>query len=146
MEKSKNLINIVNNEKEVLHIFQMTGETSMRFSWKMWLTITLKVTKKQRFTLSLENTFLEKPQRDIKLTHPAPHPLPIFFKLKKIKTLQKWYTAAYHHNFFQALSRKFRQRILGYSEKFGENIKLQVFTAKHMVFLQIFLRVMAEDK
>ena len=145
MEKSKNLINIVNNEKEVLHIFQMTGETSMRFSWKMWLTITLKVTKRQRFTLSLENTFLEKPQRDIKLTHPAPHPLPIFFKLKKIKTLQKWYTA-YHHNFFQALSRKFRLRILGYSEKFGENIKLQVFTAKHMVFLQIFLRVMAEDK
>ena len=88
---------------------------------------------------------LEKPQRDIKLTHPAPHPLPIFFKLKKIKTLQKWYTA-YHHNLFQALSRKFRLRILGYSEKFGENIKLQVFTAKHMVFLQIFLRVMAEDK
>ena len=34
----------------------------MKFSGKMWLMIVLKVTKNQGFTLSLENTFLEKPQ------------------------------------------------------------------------------------
>ena len=38
---------------------------SIKFSGKMWLMIILKVTKKQGFTLSLslENTFLEKPPR-----------------------------------------------------------------------------------
>ena len=36
----------------------------------------LKVTKNQGFTLSLEDTFLEKPRRriKIKLTPPIPHP------------------------------------------------------------------------
>ena len=34
--------------------------------------IILKVTKKQGFTLSLKDTFLEKPQREVKLT---PQPL-----------------------------------------------------------------------
>ena len=34
----------------------------MKFSGKMCLKITLKVTKKQGFTLSLENAFLEKKQ------------------------------------------------------------------------------------
>ena len=32
----------------------------MKFSGKVWLMIILKATKKQAFTLSLENTFLEK--------------------------------------------------------------------------------------
>ena len=34
----------------------------MKFSGKMCLMIILKVTKKQGFTLSLEDTFFEKPQ------------------------------------------------------------------------------------
>ena len=34
----------------------------MKFSGKMWLMIILKFTKKQGFNISLENTFLEKPQ------------------------------------------------------------------------------------
>ena len=35
----------------------------MKFSGKMCLKIILKVTKNQRFTLSLEDTFSEIPQR-----------------------------------------------------------------------------------
>ena len=35
---------------------------SMKFLGKMWLIIILKVTKSQVFILSLEDTFLEKPQ------------------------------------------------------------------------------------
>ena len=34
----------------------------MKFSGKMWLTIILRVTKKQGFTLSLEDAFFEKLQ------------------------------------------------------------------------------------
>ena len=34
----------------------------MKFSGKIWFMIILKVTKKQGFTLSSEDTFLEKPQ------------------------------------------------------------------------------------
>ena len=34
----------------------------MKFSEKMCLKIILKVTKNQAFTLSVEDTFLEKPQ------------------------------------------------------------------------------------
>ena len=34
----------------------------MEFPGKIWLLILLKVTKKQSFTLSPENTFFEKPQ------------------------------------------------------------------------------------
>ena len=40
----------------------------MTFSGKMCLMIVLKVTKKQGFTPSLENTVLEKPQGRVKLT------------------------------------------------------------------------------
>ena len=36
----------------------------MKFSGKIWLTIISKVTKKQVFTLSLEDTFSEKQQRE----------------------------------------------------------------------------------
>ena len=36
----------------------------MKFSGKMYLMTILKVTKNQGFNLSLEDTFLEKPQRD----------------------------------------------------------------------------------
>ena len=50
----------------------------MKFSGKMWLIIILKATKNQGFTLSLENTFLKKPQEEIKLT---PHSPSAFLRL-----------------------------------------------------------------
>ena len=34
----------------------------MKFSGNMWLMIVLKVTRKQGFTISLEDTFFEKSQ------------------------------------------------------------------------------------
>ena len=37
--------------EENFHIFWTNWETSIRFSWKTWLIITLIVTKKQGFTL-----------------------------------------------------------------------------------------------
>ena len=54
-------------EEEGLHIFWTTWGISMKFSRKLGLMIKLKVTKNQRFTLSLEDTFLEKPQREVSL-------------------------------------------------------------------------------
>ena len=39
----------------------------------MWLSKILKVAKNQGFTLSLENTFLEK-QQGGSIWHPSPHP------------------------------------------------------------------------
>ena len=52
-------------DKEYVHIFQTTWENSIKF-----LMIVPKVTKKQGFTLSLENTDLEKPhgERQIELS------------------------------------------------------------------------------
>ena len=49
------MMKIVNIDEENLHI-------SMKFSRKMPLKIILKVTKIKGFTVSLEDTFLEKPQ------------------------------------------------------------------------------------
>ena len=43
----------------------------MKFSGKMWHMIVLKVMKNQRFILSVESTFSEKPQWEVKLTPPA---------------------------------------------------------------------------
>ena len=40
----------------------------MKFSGKMCFKIISKVTKKQGFTLSLEDTFFEKPQGGVRLT------------------------------------------------------------------------------
>ena len=49
----------------------------MKFSGKMCLKIILKVTKNQAFTLSLEDTFFEKPQESGQIdTTPSPHPHP----------------------------------------------------------------------
>ena len=59
VKKSKNLIKIVNTDKENLHIFR---KISVRFSGKMCLMIKLKVTKNQDFTYCLVNTLLEKLQ------------------------------------------------------------------------------------
>ena len=53
---------IANIEKENLHVLWTTWEISIKLLENMWLIIILKVTKKQRFTLSLENTFFEKPE------------------------------------------------------------------------------------
>ena len=44
---------------------------SMKFLGNMWLITILKVTKSQVFTLSLEDTFLEKPQGEGKVD-PSP--------------------------------------------------------------------------
>ena len=49
-------------EREFLHIFGTTWGNSIKFSGNMCLKITLKVTKHQGFTLSLEDKFFEKPQ------------------------------------------------------------------------------------
>ena len=56
------LIKIANIDREILHIFWTTSGISVKFSGKMRLMIILKVIKKQGFTLSLEDTFFEKPQ------------------------------------------------------------------------------------
>ena len=56
----------------------------MKFSENMWLMIILKVTKKQGFNLSLENTPLEKPQEWVKLTS-LPYPSLFTVKLYSYK-------------------------------------------------------------
>ena len=63
---------IANIDREFLHIFWTTWGNSMKFSEKMCFEIILKVTKNQGFTLSLEDTIFEKPQRDeVKLIPPV---------------------------------------------------------------------------
>ena len=60
---------IVNIDRENLHIFWTTWVISVKISENMWLVTILKVTKNPGFTLSLEDTFLEKPQGGVvKLT------------------------------------------------------------------------------
>ena len=62
---------IVNIAREILHNFWTTWWSSMKISGKMYLMIILKFTKNQAFTLSLEDTFFEKPQGgDINLNPP----------------------------------------------------------------------------
>lgn len=47
-----------------MKIVHIEGENfHTKFSEKMWFLITLKVTKKQGFSLSLENTLYGKPER-----------------------------------------------------------------------------------
>ena len=53
---------LANIDGEILHIFWTTWGILMKFPGKMWLTLILNVTQKTGFTLSLEYTFLEKPQ------------------------------------------------------------------------------------
>ena len=53
---------IANIDREILHNFWTTWGILMKISGKMCLMIILKVTKNQGFTLSLEDTFFEKPQ------------------------------------------------------------------------------------
>ena len=56
------LMKIANIDREILHNFLTIWGNSMKFSGKMWLMIILRVTKNQGFTLSLKDTFFEKPQ------------------------------------------------------------------------------------
>ena len=61
-QKIRKLMEIAHAEKENLHIFWTACGVSMNFSRKKWLMTISKVTKKQNFTLSLKNWFLEKPE------------------------------------------------------------------------------------
>ena len=67
---------IADIDRESLHILWTTGAISMKFSGKMWLMMILEVTKKHGLTLSLEDTFLEKPQ-GVKL-------IPSLFRVKVV--------------------------------------------------------------
>ena len=58
----KNWWKLANIDRKFLYIFWTSWGNSMKYSGKVWIKIILKVTKKQSFTLSLEDTFLEKPQ------------------------------------------------------------------------------------
>ena len=60
VKKSEKSMKIVNIEGVNLHIFWKTWGNTIKFSGKTWLIIISKVTKKQGFTFSLENKFLEK--------------------------------------------------------------------------------------
>ena len=76
-----------NIDREFLHIFWMTWGKSIKFSRKMCLKIILKVTKNLGFTLTLsvEDTFFEKPQGGIKLNPPPSPILPSHFRVKFVK-------------------------------------------------------------
>ena len=78
---------IANIDREILHIFWMTWGISMKFSAKMWLMKILKVTKNQGFTLSLEDTFFEKPRGGGGLT-PSPAVLGLNIKVDIEKAKQ----------------------------------------------------------
>ena len=56
----KKSMKIANVDREILRIFWTTWGIPMKFSGKMWLMITLKLTKNQGFALSLEDTIFEK--------------------------------------------------------------------------------------
>ena len=62
---------IANIDREILHIFWTIWGIAMKFSGKMGLKIT-KVTKNQGFTLSLEDTFFEKPHGWSQIDSPQP--------------------------------------------------------------------------
>ena len=62
VKKPKKSMKIADIVREILHIFWTTKGISIKFSGKMWPIITLTVTKNQGFSLSLEDTFFEKPQ------------------------------------------------------------------------------------
>ena len=61
-KKRGKLMRTANIIREFLHIFGTTWPNSIKISEMMCFKIILKVTKNQGFTLSLEDTFSEKPQ------------------------------------------------------------------------------------
>ena len=68
--------------REIIHNFWTTWGVSIKFSWKMWIMIILKVTKKQGLTLSLEDTFFAKRQGG---SNSLPPPPPAILGLNKLK-------------------------------------------------------------
>ena len=58
IKTSKKSVKVVNIERE--NLFTLW---TIKFAGKIWLMIILTVTKKYGFTISLENIFLEKPQK-----------------------------------------------------------------------------------
>ena len=87
VKKSRKLMKLANIDEENLHIFLATWGTLMKFSEKMCLIIILKVTKKQGFTSSVENTVLKKPQGGDQIDSPS------LFRVKK--TLDPWQGSEY---------------------------------------------------
>ena len=80
VKNSEKLMKIVNIKGENLHVFWTTWGILVKFPGKIWLMIILNVTKKQGFTIFLENTFSDKQQGWIKL------PL----SLLRVKNCKKW--------------------------------------------------------
>ena len=92
LKTPKNRWKLANINREFLQIFWTIWGNSIKFSGNMCLKIILKVTKNQGFTLSLDNTFFEKPQggggQGGKLTphphhHHHTHTHPSRFRVKK---------------------------------------------------------------
>ena len=69
---NKKMMKIANIDREILQIFWKTWWISIKFSGKIWPIIILKVTKNQGFTLSLEDTFFERPQEENQIDCPPP--------------------------------------------------------------------------
>ena len=61
---------IANINREILHNFSTTWGVSIKFSWKMWLMIILKITK-NRVSPSLRRYIFCKTTGWVKLTPPA---------------------------------------------------------------------------
>ena len=64
-QKNRKIYENINIERENIHLFWTTWRVLMKFSGKMWLNI--KSHKKQGFTLSVENTNLEKVTTTVKI-------------------------------------------------------------------------------
>ena len=67
---AQKMMKIVNIEDGKFRVFWRTRGISMKFWWKMWLTIILKATEKQGFTLSLKIYFRKT---TVTLTLPVLH-------------------------------------------------------------------------
>ena len=125
-----------NINRESLQNFWTTKEISTKFSGKMWLKFMLKVTKIQDFTLSWEDTFLEKLQggRD-QIDPPSP---PSFFRVKK--TLHHlWDSDAIWTRLMAELTKKFFLiKIVSYSRILWTNSI--VWTTKEKI-IQVLRKV-----
>ena len=62
VKNPKQMMKIVDIDKENLSIFKTTWEIPMKFSEKVYLMIILKVAENQGFSHSLENKVLVKPK------------------------------------------------------------------------------------
>ena len=98
-KKSKTLMKIVNIDEENLHIFRKIWRMSMTFSGKMCLMIILKVTKKQGFTLSLEDTVLKNSQGG---SHWPPSLLKVNFYYTKVNAWSPWIPCCFYNEQYQS--------------------------------------------